>query len=57
MNFHILRKDRLTDEVIKLHNIKGDKDIGSILYPIITSLLKIISNMKLDLLSYLITIE
>ena len=55
-NFHILRKDRLTDEVIKLHNIKRDKDIGSILYPIITSLLKDHIKYEGDLLSYLITI-
>lgn len=39
-NYYLSRKERLTDAIIKLHEAKGKKDIGSIIYPILNSVLK-----------------
>jgi len=39
-NYDLLRKEKLTNEIIELHNKRGNKDIGSIMHPIITRILK-----------------
>lgn len=39
-NHYLSRKERLTDSIIKLHEAKGKKDIGSIIHPIINDVLK-----------------
>lgn len=39
-NYYLSRKERLTSAIIKLHEKKGTKDIGSIIHPIINEILK-----------------
>lgn len=39
-NYHVIRKDHLTDQIISLHEKKGKKDISSLFYPIINKILK-----------------